>query len=114
MRTKLMLSTLAGLALVAGCQSKRVSAARGIGEAEDVYGLVLSQEQGEQLRHDTAISQERVSRDEFGLLHVTQPVRSAVQYTLYLEYQYSFFDGNGKQIEGPLGWTRITLEAGSP
>ena len=109
-----LFSALAGLALVAGCADKQVPEARGRGDAEDHFGIVLSQEQGDQLRHDTAFGPERVTRDPYGLLHVTVPLRSAIQHTLYLEYRYSFFDGSGNLIEGPMGWTTVTLEAGSP
>jgi hypothetical protein len=105
---------LAGLLLAAGCQDKQVSTARGRADTDDHFGIVLSQEQKEQLRHDTAFGPERVTRDPFGLLHVTVPLRSAIQHTLYLEYRYSFFDGTGRLIEGPMGWTGVTLEAGSP
>lgn len=101
-------------AMLAGCMAKKVPVARGTMEGGSQYGVVLSQEQGGQLRNDTAFEPERVTRDPFGLLRVTVPMRSAIQHTLYLEYQYTFFDGSGLKIEGPMGWTPITLEAGSP
>lgn len=111
---KLALACVAGLLLVAGCADKQVPTARGRGESADPYGVILSQQQSDQLRHDTAFGPESVTRDPYGLLHVTVPIRSAIEHTLYLEYQYSFFDGTGRQVEGPMGWTGVTLEAGSP
>ena len=118
MNIKKTLSLLATLSLasslVAGCADKQVQSARGRADTGDHYGVILSQQQGDQLRHDTAFEPERVTRDAFGLLHVTVPARSAIQHTLYLEYSYSFFDGTGTLIEGPMGWTQVTLEAGSP
>ena len=102
------------LSTVVGCSEKQVGVARGRGESGAEFGVILSQEGGDHLRHDTAVSQERVTRDPGGILQVSVPIRSAVQHTQYLEYQYSFFDGTGRKVEGPLGWTPITLEAGSP
>lgn len=99
---------------VVGCAEKQVGVARGRGESNAEFGVILSQEGGDHLRYDTAVSQERVSRDPAGILHVSVPLRSAVEHTQYLEYQYSFFDGSGRKSEGPMGWTPITLEAGSP
>lgn len=104
---------VAGLLLSAGCADKQVGTARGRPEAEYPYGIVLSQQERGRLRRDTAFGPERVTRDEFGFMRITVPLRSAIQHTLYLEYQYTFFDGDGRLIEGPMGWTGVTLEAGS-
>ena len=114
---KRLIVTAAGLSVLlmaAGCVEKQVGVARGRGESNTEFGVILSQEGGDHLRHDTAVGQERVSRDPAGILHVSVPMRSAVEHTQYLEYQYSFFDGSGRKSEGPMGWTPITLEAGSP
>jgi hypothetical protein len=111
---KKTLSLLSVLAIAAGCADKQVQTARGRADTGDHYGVILSQQQKDQLRHDTAFEPERVTRDQYGLLNVTVPLRSAIQHTLYLEYQYTFFDGSGRKIEGPLGWNLVTLEAGSP
>ena len=76
--------------------------------------VTVSGEHGDDLRRSTAFEQERIGRDQYGLLTVTIPIRSAVDHTLHLEYQYSFFDGSGRLVEGPMGWTPINLEAASP
>ncbi|MGC4032586.1 MAG: DUF1425 domain-containing protein [Tepidisphaeraceae bacterium] len=109
----LNLLAVVGLA-AAGCHPQ-VKTARPEIDREDQFGIVLSQDPGDSdVRHDTAFGPERQQRDEFGLLHVSVPVRSQIKRTLYLEYQYSFFDAGGKKLEGPFGWTPVTLEAGSP
>ncbi|MGN6505060.1 MAG: DUF1425 domain-containing protein [Tepidisphaeraceae bacterium] len=100
---------------IAGCQSAGVDAPlRGRADVADGYGIFLSQTYDTQLRRNTAFGEEHVARDQYGLLSVSIPIRSAIDRTLYLEYQYSFFDEAGTQIEGPMGWLPVTLEAGSP
>ena len=108
-------SLFIGLIAVAGCKSQGVDAPlRGRADVTDGYGIFLSQQYDTQLRDDTAFGEEHVARDQFGLLSVSIPIRSTIDRSLYLEYQYSFFDGSGTQIEGPMGWMPVTLEAGSP
>ncbi|GIW76766.1 MAG: hypothetical protein KatS3mg104_1829 [Phycisphaerae bacterium] len=111
--TSLIVSGFLGLLLVVGCKSVNPPS-RGRADITEHNKIFFSQEQRERLRESTAILGDRVDRDQFGLLTVVIPIRSAVPRTLYLEYQYAFFDSSGRQVEGPVGWLPITLEAGSP
>ena len=102
------------LAAAAGCKQSVHAPHYTRADPFDSGHVTLSGRRGDDLREDTAFEQERIGRDQYGLLTVTIPVRSAVDHTLHLEYQYSFFDANGRLVEGPMGWTQINLEAASP
>src|SRR5262249_33030513 len=68
----------------------------------------------EQLRIDTAVGTPIVSRDREGnLVHVTVPVRSAIDKTLHVDYYVTFFDRNG-QVLSKLGPFEKTLQANTP
>jgi uncharacterized protein YcfL len=97
----------------AGCKSVEPPA-RGRADVTDHRRVFFSKQEGEKLREQTAILSENISRDQFGLVTAVVPIRSATNKTLYLEYQYEFLDNSGRRIEGPFGWTPVTLEAGSP
>jgi hypothetical protein len=102
-----------GLSLLAGCKGVNPPS-RGRADITEHNKIFFSQEQKERLRESTAILGDRVDRDQYGLLTVVIPIRSAVPRTLYLEYQYELLDASGRRVEGPVGWLPITLEAGSP
>jgi uncharacterized protein YcfL len=101
------------LAAAAGCKSIDPPA-RGRADVTDHRRVFFSKQEGEKLREQTAILSENISRDQFGLVTAIVPIRSATSKTLYLEYQYEFFDSNGRRVEGPFSWIPVTLEAGSP
>ena len=101
-------------AAAGGCQTGVNAPHYTRADSYDMGHITLSGKHGDDLRRQTAFAQEHVDRDQYGLLVVTIPLRSAVDHTLYLEYQYTFFDANGGVVEGPMGWTPITLEAASP
>ncbi len=105
--------SLLGLSLVVGCKGVNPPS-RGRADVTEHTKVFFSQQQGEKLRESTAILGDRVDRDQYGLLTVVIPIRSAVSRTLYLEYQYELLDANGRRVEGPIGWLPVTLEAGSP
>ncbi len=111
---KIALTTLVAAALVAGCKNEVKPPSRGRGDITDHRRIFFSQTYDQQLNDSTAILDEKISRSSTGQLTVVIPIRSAINRTQYLEYQYEFYDGMGKKVEGPMGWTAITLEAGSP
>ncbi len=108
-----LVSSIIGVSMLAGCQGVQPPA-RGRADITSHDKVFFSKEQGERLRKSTAILGDRVDRDQFGMLTVVVPIRSAVNDTLYLEYQYEFLDEVGRKVEGPIGWLPIVLEAGSP
>jgi uncharacterized protein YcfL len=66
------------------------------------------------LRDDTAISPPRLQRDDAGnLLHVTLPIRSAVNKTITVDYKVSWYDRAGAVLS-ETGWMAKTLEANTP
>ncbi|HEY0008460.1 MAG TPA: DUF1425 domain-containing protein, partial [Tepidisphaeraceae bacterium] len=111
--TKTLILSLLTFACLVGCKSI-TPASRGREDITDHRGVFFDRTHREQLRSSTAVLQDRVTRDQFGLLSVTIPIRSTVDRSLYLEYSYEFFDSTGKSVEGPLGPRRFTLDPGSP
>ena len=113
MKTILALS-LASLALTAGCQNPGPSApSRPRADITDHRGTFFGTTYDDQIRESTAVLQEVVGTDQFGLMTVTVPIRSTVNRTLSLEYTYEFYDAAGRKLEG-VTWLPIVLEAGAP
>src|SRR4051794_5859639 len=67
----------------------------------------------EQLRRDTAVQAPIVKRDQANLLHVTVPLRSAINKTLYVDYYVTFFDHDG-QVISRMGPVTKVLQANTP
>ncbi len=68
-----------------------------------------------ELRRDTYVGQPRIDRDSAGqLVHVTVPIRSAVDKTLYVDYYVTFFDRDGHVIGSKLGPMTKTLQPSTP
>jgi hypothetical protein len=66
------------------------------------------------LELDTAVGTPVVTRDDVGnLVHVTLPIRSTINKTLYVDYWVTFFDRNGHQLS-KLGPFTKTLQANTP
>ena len=66
------------------------------------------------LANSTAVSAPNLQRDDAGnLLHVTLPIRSAINKTLYVDYKVSFYDAGGG-VTSETGWMTKTLEANTP
>jgi uncharacterized protein YcfL len=105
--------SVATLLLVTACNDVRPPS-RGRADVTDHRRVFFSQADLPELNDKTAVLSDNVTRDQYGQLSVTVPVRSTSSKPIDVEYQYEFFDGSGKRIEGPLGWTRLTLEPGSP
>jgi len=112
-KTTVVLSCLA-FTLLAGCESKVFPPSRGRADVTDHRRVFFSQMDKQYLRESTAILEENISRDQAGLLSVTIPIRSAAPRSLYLEYNYEFYDQTGRAIESPKSWQPVVLEAGSP
>ena len=67
----------------------------------------------ERLRRDTAVEPPIVTRDDSGnLVHVTLPIRSAINKELHIDYFVSFFDRNGTRLSKIQG--QKTLLANTP
>lgn len=80
---------------------------------QDPYAADQVHFDSDELRKDTAISAPIVARDEFGLLHVTLPVRSAINRQLHVQYRVTFFDLNHMVLD-QYSWTDKTLTANTP
>lgn len=65
------------------------------------------------LRGDVAADTPQVFRDQFGLLHVTVPIRSLINKQLYVEYRAVFFDNDHQEIDRS-PWKDKTLPANVP
>jgi uncharacterized protein YcfL len=99
------LTTILALALLAsaGCQS-------GPRPPNNTYGPPQIYFATEELRRDTQVDQPVVNRDENNLLRVTIPIRSAINYRLYVDYRVTWFDANGQPLNEHTGWLTKTLE----
>ena len=104
MRTLLLLSliTLAGCGVNAPIEGRA-----------DPYAPAQVHFDSDEIRRDTAIGQPIVTRDEFGLLHVTLPIRSAVNLQLHVQYRVSFFDRSHGLLDQQ-SWSDKTLTANTP
>ena len=97
------------LALVVGCGVHPPIQGR-----EDPYDPAQIHLNDDSLRTQTAIRKPAVTRDESGdILHVTVPIRSAINKRLYVDYRVSFFDKQG-QLLNQTGWMTKTLEMNTP
>ena len=105
---------IAAALLAAGCRSNNVKGTyAGRNDPYDRTQIAFSGTYGPQLERQTAVQQPIATRDSSNLLRVTVPVRSAVDDTLYVEYQVTFLDSAGQQIQ-QLAWQPKTLEANVP
>ena len=79
----------------------------------DPYAPAQIHVDSEQLRRDSAVGEPIVSRDDSGnLVHVTVPIRSAINKTLYVDYFVTFFDRNNQRLSKIQG--SKTLQANTP
>lgn len=104
MRPLLLLSMM----MLAGCGVNAPIEGRA-----DPYAPAQVHFDSDEIRRDTAIGQPIVSRDEFGLLHVALPIRSAVNLQLHVQYRVTFFDGNHGTLDQQ-SWIDKTLTANTP
>jgi uncharacterized protein YcfL len=96
-------SLIALLALV-GCGVKAPIEGR-----HDPYVPPQVQFTSERLRTDTAIGTPNPSRDQYGYLHVSVPIRAATNKQLYIDYRFTFYDRNGQPIGEATSWFHKTL-----
>ncbi len=99
---------LVSLAALAGCGVRPPIEGR-----QDPYLAAQVHFDSDELRNDTAVSTPIVARDEFGLLHVTLPIRSAVDKQLHVQYRVTFFDLNHMMLD-QYSWIDKTLSANTP
>ena len=66
------------------------------------------------LRTQTAVDEPIATRDDAGILHVTVPIRSAINKRLYVDYRVTFFDKSGQVLPDQTGWMTKTLEMNTP
>ena len=67
-----------------------------------------------ELARETTVGAPSLQRDDAGnLLHVTLPIRSTTNKTLYVDYKVSFYDAGGGVVN-ETGWMPKTLEANTP
>jgi hypothetical protein len=79
----------------------------------DTYAPQQVHVDSEELRRETAVGPARVTRDDSGnLVHVTLPIRSAINRELHVDYFVSFFDHNGQRLSKIQG--QKTLLANTP
>jgi hypothetical protein len=71
--TKTLILSLMTFACLVGCKSI-TPASRGREDITDHRGVFFDRTHREQLRSSTAVLQDRVTRDQFGLLSVTIPI----------------------------------------
>jgi uncharacterized protein YcfL len=94
------------LLAAAGCTDVRPT---NVGRA-DPYAARQIQFTSQDLQNDTAVSAPILSRDPSGYLHVSVPIRSAIDADLHVDYQTRFFDATGAVIE-TTEWHTVTLPA---
>src|SRR5256885_421669 len=95
------------LAASSGCKSSAHVPAGSPGSPQMYFAT-------EELRRDTVVDPPIVDRDENNLLRVTIPIRSALNYTLYVDYRVTWLDRNGQPLTEHTGWLTKTLEANTP
>lgn len=110
-RNALVLFIPAAIA-VAGCNQVRDP----IQPRQDVYRAGSPEQiflDSTDLRNDIAADTPQVFRDQFGLLHVTVPIRSVINRQLYVEYRVIFFDSAHQEIDRS-PWQDKALAANVP
>ncbi len=110
MFARIALTTIASLAFL-GCNSSVRPPIEGRMDPYVPPQVTFAQKD---LARDTAVSAPNLQRDDAGnLLHVTLPIRSATNQTLYVDYKVTFLDRDGGVLS-ETGWKSKTLEANTP
>src|SRR6059058_2253861 len=65
------------------------------------------------LKHETAVQEPRVARDDNNYVYVTVPIRSETDKELYVDYRVTFFDRN-RVVLSQTGWFTKTLSPKVP
>jgi uncharacterized protein YcfL len=93
--------------LAAGCTS---SPKAPLNARNDPYRNEQVQYVDTDLRNDTAVGNIKLERDSSsGILYVTVPIRATTNKTRSIDYRVTFFDANGRPLDGANGWTAKTL-----
>lgn len=100
--TKTILSSLVLLTFASGCVREPVKGRL------DPYMPDQISFSSPDLRDRTAVGTPVVTRDDFGLLFVTVPIRSADKLQLHVDYRARFFDQN-RQVISETGWMTKVL-----
>jgi len=79
----------------------------------DPYPAAQVHFDSQELSQDTAVGQPILNRDQFNLLHVTLPIRSAIDKQLHVQYRVTFFDANRSPLDQQ-SWSDKTLTANTP
>jgi len=107
-RSASLLATLLLTAAICGCAPGPTYTGR-----SDPYSARQIQFTSADLQNDTAVGAAILSRDPSGYLHVTVPIRSAIDKDLIVDYSTQFFDASGAVIE-KTEWHTVTLPANTP
>ena len=59
------------------------------------------------LKHETAVGEPSVARDENGYVYVTVPIRSETNKELYVDYRVTFIDKNRTPISQTSWFTKV-------
>ncbi|MBA3753469.1 MAG: DUF1425 domain-containing protein [Nitrospira sp.] len=59
------------------------------------------------LKHETAVGEPTVARDENGLVYITVPIRSETSKELYVDYRVTFFDANRQVLHQTSWFTKV-------
>jgi hypothetical protein len=105
---KHQLAMIASILILTGCGVRPPIEGR-----DDPYAPAQIHFDSDELRKDTAVKAPIVARDDFGLLHITIPVRSAIDKQLHVQYRVTFFDLN-HMILNQFSWMDKTLPANTP
>lgn len=97
-----------GAGVLAGCGVNSPNYGR-----QDPYRARQVHFDTQELQNDTAVGDLRVTRDQYGIMHVTVPIRSTIDKDLYVDYHVTFFDANG-QPTGSFDGPTKTLKANTP
>ena len=104
------LALISTIALIVGCHHVNAP----IEARVDPYTAPQIAYATKDLRNKTAVGQLVVQRDDAGnLLHVTLPIRSAVNRRIVVDYRVAFLDRAGATIM-QTGWMPKVLESNTP
>ena len=59
------------------------------------------------LKHETAVGEPAVARDENGNVYITVPIRSETNKELYVDYRVTFFDRNHQVLNQTSWFTKV-------
>ncbi|HWE01734.1 MAG TPA: hypothetical protein VG326_04930 [Tepidisphaeraceae bacterium] len=100
-----------GLAGLSGCNQPRPPFEPNAVQYGDYKQIYVD---GYRLKEDTNIDEPpRVVKDQFGLLHITVPIRSVIDRAFSVQYRVTFFDAN-RHIVNIQSWADKALTPNTP